>query len=292
LQRPTTPHTTSSPGWRLHLRRARLGTLLVCLLVSAIWGFEMWRADNRVFAWTKPVSVLVVALVDPETPLGSDELSELLHGFLSSPRPLDGNVAGVAKWLENERAALSAGEGRVVDFSCAGPFKMSEAPPGPPPADASFLGRWSATRAFLGYFEEVAESLDVARDGYDVTIFVYFFAEERAALYGKQHSMASRRDGLGVVFAPLGRKHLPYSAALLAHELLHTFGASDKYEGSRCIYPDGFAEPDLNPLYPQRWSEIMALGIPLEAGRERRVTELSDCKVGRTTAAEIGWLER
>ena len=287
---PETPHLTSAIHRRLLLRRIRLGTLLVCLLASAIWGFEMWRADHRVFAWTKPVNVLVLALVDPETRLGSDELQELFHGFLSSPRSLDGNLAGVAKWLEDERAVLSAGEGRVVDFSCAGPFTMTAAPPLPPPAEASFLERWSTTRSFLGYFEDVAEKLDVARDGYDVTIFVYFFAEERASIYGKQHSMASRRDGFGVVFAPLGRKHLPYSAALLAHELLHTFGATDKYEGAKCIYPDGFAEPDLAPLYPQRWSEIMALGIPIEPGRERRVTALSDCKVGRKTAAEIGWV--
>jgi hypothetical protein len=257
-----------------------------------VWGFEMWRADNRVFAWTRPVSVLVVALVDPETQLDGDELSELFHEFLSSPRPLDGNLSGVAKWLDDERAALSAVQGRVADFTCAGPFKMSEAPPGAPASDASFLARWSGTRAFLGYFEEAAERLEVAREGYDVTIFVYFFAEERAPIYGKQHSMASRRDGLGVVFAPLGRKHLPYSAALLAHELLHTFGATDKYDGARCIYPDGFAEPELEPVYPQRWSEIMGLGIPLEPGRERRVGALSDCKVGRKTAAEIGWIDR
>jgi hypothetical protein len=95
---------------------------------------------------------------------------------------------------------------------------------------------------------------------------------------------------MGVIFSPLGREHLPRCAALVAHEILHTLGATDKYEGERSVFPHGFAEPDRDPRYPQDLAEIMALGIPLAPGRERRVDWLSDCAVGRKTAEEIGWV--
>jgi len=47
---------------------------------------------------------------------------------------------------------------------------------------------------------------------------------------------------------------------VIAHELMHTLGATDKYElGSGApLYPLGFAEPDRQPLYPQVRAEIMA----------------------------------
>jgi hypothetical protein len=280
------PHTPP----RIIIRRTRQGILLACLLATMIWSYMMWRADNRVFAWTEPVRVMVVALVDPETPLEGEELEELFHEFLASPRTLDGNLAGVAKWLDDQRERYSTGGRGIVDFTSAGPFKMREAPPIPPPDSASFLDRWSGTRAFLEYFEDIGKDGGLGLGAYDVTVFVYFFAEERAPAYKTQHSMASRRNGVGVVFAPLGREHLPRSAALLAHELLHTFGASDKYDGARSLYPDGYAEPDREPRYPQDHAEVMALGIPIAPGRERRVNALSDCVVGRKTAQEIGWI--
>ena len=56
---------------------------------------------------------------------------------------------------------------------------------------------------------------------------------------------------------------------VIAHELLHTFGATDKYDPADNMprHPDGFAEPDARPLFPQRLAEIImnnAVGKALE----------------------------
>ena len=56
---------------------------------------------------------------------------------------------------------------------------------------------------------------------------------------------------------------------VIAHELLHTLGASDKYDPQSLapIFPDGYAEPDRQPSHPQRMAEIMAGRIPVAEGR-------------------------
>jgi hypothetical protein len=84
-------------------------------------------------------------------------------------------------------------------------------------------------------------------EGYDAAIFVYFYDESEVHKYAKQHSIASRRSRIGVVFSAVGPKHFARCATIVAHELCHTLGASDKYDGDRSLYPDGFADPDRSP---------------------------------------------
>ena len=79
---------------------------------------------------------------------------------------------------------------------------------------------------------------------------------------------------------------------IIAHELLHTVGASDKYDTSgEPIYPDGYAEPDLQPLYPQTHAELMGGRIPLSEYNSQMPNYLATVVVGESTAREINWIE-
>ena len=79
--------------------------------------------------------------------------------------------------------------------------------------------------------------------------------------------------------------------AVAAHELLHTLGASDKYgSAGEALFPQGFAQPERTPLWPQPGAEVMARNVPLGPGRERPPETLAELYVGETTAREIGWL--
>lgn len=51
---------------------------------------------------------------------------------------------------------------------------------------------------------------------------------------------------------------------VMLHELLHTLGAMDKYDmrTNEPLYPDGYAELDLQPRLPQHKAEVMAGRIP------------------------------
>ena len=77
---------------------------------------------------------------------------------------------------------------------------------------------------------------------------------------------------------------------VIAHELLHTFGASDKYDPATLqpLWPAGYAEPDSEPRLPQRYAEIMGGRIPLAAGRAEIPDSLADTVIGNATAGEIG----
>src|SRR6202050_4843903 len=65
---------------------------------------------------------------------------------------------------------------------------------------------------------------------------------------------------VGIVHAFAQRDMAGRNDIVIAHELLHTVGASDKYDlGSDApLYPIGFADRDRQPLFPQAEAEIMA----------------------------------
>ena len=80
---------------------------------------------------------------------------------------------------------------------------------------------------------------------------------------------------------------------ITAHELLHTFGATDKYDLSSTLplYPDGFAESDKTPLYPQSFAEIMGGRLPISETKADIPKSLAQTLIGNKTAHEIGWLK-
>ena len=55
-------------------------------------------------------------------------------------------------------------------------------------------------------------------------------------------------------------------------------------------FPDGYADPELTPLYPQTAAEIMGGRIPLDASRALIPESLDDVVVGPATAEEIRWI--
>ena len=81
---------------------------------------------------------------------------------------------------------------------------------------------------------------------------------------------------------------------VLAHELLHTLRATDKYSlaSNAPSYPDGYAAPDARPLLPQSKAELMAGRIPLDEERAEMPGDLRSVVIGAATAREIGWQSR
>jgi len=78
---------------------------------------------------------------------------------------------------------------------------------------------------------------------------------------------------------------------VLTHEMLHTLGATDKYDPATDLplYPDGYAAPDQSPRHPQRQAEIMAGRRAVSPTEAEQAESLRNTLVGPKTAAEIGW---
>ena len=56
------------------------------------------------------------------------------------------------------------------------------------------------------------------------------------------------------------------------------------------MHPTGFVEPFSNPLYPQRYAELMAVDIPLSPNTEREIRSMNELRVGYQSAAQMGWI--
>jgi hypothetical protein len=122
-----------------------------------------------------------------------------------------------------------------------------------------------------------------------VRVFVLF--HDTATSPVVPHSLGLQKGLLGVVYAFASRDMRGQNAIVVAHEILHTLGATDKYDPGTLdpLYPDGYGDPQQEPRLPQRTAEIMAGRRAIAPGRAELPENLDDVVVGSATAREIGW---
>jgi hypothetical protein len=98
---------------------------------------------------------------------------------------------------------------------------------------------------------------------------------------------------VGVVNAFAGRRQAGTNNVIIAHEFLHTLGATDKYDPSsgQPDIPAGIAEPNRNPRYPQRFAEIMGGRIAISESDAMVPKSLKYVVIGDQTAREIRLLD-
>jgi hypothetical protein len=126
----------------------------------------------------------------------------------------------------------------------------------------------------------------------DIVVFAIFHeATDGVALDG---STALDKGLIAVAHLFAHRDARATNQIVLAHELLHTLRATDKYSlaSNAPSYPDGYAAPDARPLLPQSKAELMAGRIPLDAQRAEIPRDLRAVVIGAATAREIGWQSR
>ena len=125
----------------------------------------------------------------------------------------------------------------------------------------------------------------------EIKIFVLYHApdgEERL-----ENSLGIRKGMFGVVHAFADFDHQARNHVVVAHEILHTLGASDKYDSTtwQPVFPDGFADPEQAPRYPQQLAEIMAGRIPQTESDAMMPPSLDFTLIGEKTAREIKWIK-
>jgi hypothetical protein len=123
----------------------------------------------------------------------------------------------------------------------------------------------------------------------DIELFILY--HDPARVSALPHSVGLSKGRFGIVHAFADRRASGSNDTVIAHELLHTLGATDKYELGTNLprYPEGYAEPDLSPRLPQRFAELMAGRIPLSDSEADIPESLEQVVIGPQTATEIGW---
>jgi hypothetical protein len=121
----------------------------------------------------------------------------------------------------------------------------------------------------------------------DVRIFVRYHSPQRSLPL--ENSVGLQKGMFGIVNAYSSRRHSGRNNVVIAHEFLHTLGATDKYDPATAmpLAPHGLAEPDRSPLYPQKKVELMGGRIPLSRDDAVVPHNLGYAVIGPLTAREI-----
>lgn len=164
---------------------------------------------------------------------------------------------------------------------------VNQIPPAPPASHQWFkVVMWSLQLRYYSWKYQQRFELKP-----NIQLFVLYHDPKKFKALSHSTALAKGRVGRINLFAS-DQQH-EQNMVILAHELLHTLGASDKYdmENNLPIYPDGFANSQQQPLYPQKKAELMGGRIPLSPTKAMIPDRLSQTIIGEKTAREIGWVK-
>jgi len=249
--------------------------ITVLLLVLVVVAGQAWLDRFSTTRWQR-------TLVVGAFPVDADA-SEATERYLAQldQRKID----GVGGFLQSEARRYAVAVDEPIEL------KLYPALTLPPPALDPGAGVF--TRALwslkLRYYRSRTLAA-ISRSRPKIALFLLY--HDPALTQSLPHSAGLQRGLTAVVHLFASRSQEAQNRIVITHELLHTFGATDKYDLATGLpqYPEGFAEPQLAPRYPQQLAEIMAGRMPLSATEARLPDSLEDERVGPLTAREIGWV--
>jgi hypothetical protein len=253
----------------------RLVVLVSLLGITVLWAVSDMHSRRARTEWEHPIEV-AVALVE----LGRVD-TRAVEALRARFPALEARLASEYHRYDGRLAV-------PVHFTVFGPVAVDRAPPPDPEASISSLARHAYDQWRWTHAVDSGSNLPARR--FDSRIYVLLRAPRDAHRDWVEGS--SELGGrVGVARIDLDTTVIDLALFVVSHELLHTLGASDKYDATGCaLIPDGLVEPRRTPLYPQRYAEVMTRNLVLGPGVERPPDSLSELGVGVGTAAEIGWL--
>ncbi|HHJ15332.1 MAG TPA: hypothetical protein ENJ80_01395 [Gammaproteobacteria bacterium] len=248
--------------------------ITLLLLVLFIVGMNNWLTQLRSTDWEESLWVVVY-------PVNGDNsrVSQQYIGTLSAD-----TFDAIETFLASEAQRYGQAIREPVSIYLAP--QVSSHPPMPPAGGGTLsIMLWSLKLRYWAWRNDTFDGPPA-----DVQMFVVYHDPQTHSRV--RHSLGLRKGMVGVVNAYAGHNMAQRNNVVIAHEFLHTVGASDKYDvtNNQPDFPDGYAEPDRTPLYPQRKAEIMGGRIPLSEHDAVMPTSVARTSVGNKTAQEINWI--
>lgn len=230
---------------------------------------------QRVYSrlWHKPLDITIF-------PINGDGTLRT-HNYILSLT--DEHFSEIDQWMRREAKRYDLPLQQPFNTSL-GPVVKSLPPQLPEEANVAQVVWWNL-RLRWWVWRETPDDLSNLRR---VRVFVTFRANEE----NLPHSLGLEKGLIGVVYAFSLPEQKQQNNIVIAHEILHTVGASDKYNFAGFpTYPEGFANVRRVPLYPQRYAEIMAGKIPTSHYSSYMARSLKSTRINEVTAREIAWIE-
>ena len=253
-------------------RRFRIAMLLYILILV---GGGAWLTSRDSTDWEEPLWVLVY-------PINADH-SKASDSYIRILEP--DRFTAIERFFSQQGRAYGLDLEQPVTIRVATP--LFTLPPSPPRARNTLSVMWWSLK--LRYWVWKVEKQQ-SEPHADIKVFALY--HDPKLVNSLPHSLGLQKGLISVVYAFAAPHMSESNNVVIAHEIMHTVGASDKYDSKSGlpIYPDGYAEPNLKPRYPQLKAEIMGGRIPLGEKDAQIPRSLKQVVVGQQTAIELDWL--
>jgi hypothetical protein len=247
--------------------------IAVLLFVLATVAAGAWHRRARIQSWQHTLAVVVY----PINADGRDATAAYI-GSLSSQ-----SFASIAEFMRNEAQRYGLGLASPLTIKL-GPRVATAPPPAPVGGKMLEIILWSLRLRFWAWRHDAYPGPKP-----DVRVFALYF--DPAARQRVGHSIGLKEGQIGIAQVFAAAHMAEENNVIVAHEILHTFGATDKYDPATTqpAFPDGYADPAQSPLYPQHFAEIMGGRIPLSPTQSDTPRNLDSAIIGDRTAGEIHW---
>ncbi|MEN3112241.1 hypothetical protein ACFONG_17480 [Uliginosibacterium paludis] len=245
--------------------------IAILLLILATVALNTVRGQQQVRDWSHTIQIAIFPLNGDDSPATAQRIAGLrqedfkdIEDFLAEQAHAHG--------IDNPRPAL-------VSLQPA----LDTLPPAPPRQHGMLDAIiWSLKLRYWAWRQPAGSP------SAHIRAFVIFHDSERTGgRVPDSHGLSKGRIAISNVHVARNMQYT--NRVVIAHEILHTMGATDKY-GPDLLprFPEGYAEPEAHPPTPQRFCEIMAGRTPVSGHEARMPESLSECVIGRETAREIG----
>lgn len=249
--------------------------IAILLFILAAVAVGTWRTKNNAVDWkyTLPVNVY---------PINADG-SAVSDAYLRALSIED--FKPIATFMQEEANRYGRTSNASIEIRLGKPV-ASLPPELPRNRGALDVMVWSLKMRWWAYRHG-----EISGPGPHVKLFLLYF--DPAAHQRLDHSTALQKGLIGRVNVFAARDAASQNAVIIAHEFLHTLGATDKYDLATGlpIFPDGYANPSLKPLLPQQYAEIMGGRTPISQAEAEIPASLDKVLIGPKTAHEINWMQ-
>ena len=249
--------------------------IAILLFILFLVGGNAYLTQQRLTDWDQALAVVIYPINGDGSPSTANYVASLT---LDVFKPIE-------QFLQTEglRYNLELTDPVIMDLAP----EIKNLPPQPPFGSHTIAIMWWSLQMRYWAWKNDTYSGPLT----NIQVFVLYHDPEVHSQL--DHSFGLKKGHICMVKAFATRRQAARNNVIIAHEMLHTLGATDKYnlQTLQPRYPEGYADPEKVPLLPQKYAEIMGGAIPLSPTESKMPGSLAYTVVGPITAKEIKWLK-
>lgn len=251
---------------------------IALLLLILFKVMQQSYAESIAREWHKKLYVAVYPINGASDPDARKEVNAHIRGLKEE------DFQAITQYFSQQAQAYQLPLKRPFEFILGDemPFSPPAPPEGENPVAVMF---WSLGLRAFAWTMTPESNIEP-----DIKLYLVYHDPNTKPSLGISTALEKGRLGRINLFAD--RSYHQKNLVVIAHELLHTVKATDKYnlETNQPSFPEGYAQPNKKPLYPQHVTELMGGRLPITHEHAVMPDSLNETVVGENTAKEIGWI--